>query len=115
MEPLPEGKTTAVIAVMRGKHKEGYHHHHSNKHYKWTKVQVLLDIGSDGDLFFVSKDKHMLLPYSKKLVLQLWSTLNAIFQTKRKASVELVFFDFYDSKRCYSEPDVVKYEKNSKP
>jgi hypothetical protein len=27
----PEGKTTAVIAVMRGKPKDSYHCHHSNK------------------------------------------------------------------------------------
>jgi hypothetical protein len=30
----PEGKTTAVVAVMRGNSKHGYHRHHSNKHYK---------------------------------------------------------------------------------
>jgi hypothetical protein len=29
--------------------------------------------------------------------------------------VELNFFDYSDSKRYYSEPDVVKYKKNSKP
>ncbi len=29
----PEGKTTAVIAVMRGKLKDGYTLHHSNEHY----------------------------------------------------------------------------------
>jgi hypothetical protein len=28
----PEGKTTAVVAVMRGNSKHGYHHHRSNKH-----------------------------------------------------------------------------------
>ncbi len=28
----PEGKTTSVIAVMRGKPKNGYHRHCSNKH-----------------------------------------------------------------------------------
>ncbi len=30
----PEGKTTAVTAVMRGKPKDGYHRHHSKKYYK---------------------------------------------------------------------------------
>jgi hypothetical protein len=30
----PDGETTAVIAGMRGKPKDGYHRHHSNKHYK---------------------------------------------------------------------------------
>ncbi len=50
----PEGKTTAVIAVMRGRPKDGYHHLRSNKHYKQKLVQVLLDSGSDGNLIFVN-------------------------------------------------------------
>ncbi len=37
----PGGKTTAVIAVMRGKPKDGCHHHHNNKHYKQKLVRVL--------------------------------------------------------------------------
>jgi hypothetical protein len=61
----PEGKTTAVIAVMRGNPKDGYTRQHSNKHCKQRLVRVLLDSGSDGHLVFVSKDKPMLLPYSK--------------------------------------------------
>ena len=63
----------------------------------------------------VSKDKPMLLPYSKRLDHQSWNTLNGIFQTKPKARVKLNFFDYSDSKRYYSEPNVVEYEKNSKP
>jgi hypothetical protein len=43
----------------------------------------------------------------------MWNTLNGIFQTKQKARVELNFFDYSDSKKYYSEPDVVEYEKNS--
>jgi hypothetical protein len=73
------GKTTAVIAVMRAKPKDGYHCHCSNKHYKWALVQVLLDSGSDRELVFVRKDKPMLLPYSKRLVPHWWNTLNGIF------------------------------------
>jgi hypothetical protein len=64
----PEGNTTAIIAVMRGKPKDGYHCHRSNKHYKQKLVRVLLDSGSDGDFVFVNKDKPMLLPSSKRLV-----------------------------------------------
>jgi hypothetical protein len=59
-----EGKTTAIIAVMRGKPKHDHHQHHSNKHYKQKLVGVLLDSGSDGNLVFVNKDKPMLLPSS---------------------------------------------------
>ena len=33
-EDPPEGKTTAVVAVMRGNLKHGYHRHCSNKRYK---------------------------------------------------------------------------------
>jgi hypothetical protein len=111
----PEGKTTAVVAVMRGNSKHGYHRHRRNKHYKKQIVWVLLDSGSDGDLVFVNKEKPMLLPYSKRLVPQLWNTSNGIFQTKRKTRVVLNFFDYSDSKRYYSEPDVVEYNKDSKP
>jgi hypothetical protein len=66
-----EGKTTAVIAVMRGNPKDGYTRLHSNKHCKQRMVWILLDSGSDGNLIFVNKDKPMLLPYSKRLAPQL--------------------------------------------
>jgi hypothetical protein len=97
----------AVIAVMRG---------FSNKHYKLKLVRVLFDSGSDteGDLIFVSKARPILLPFSKRLVAQLQNNSNGIFQTKHKARVKLNFFEYSDSKRYYSGPDVVKFEKGSK-
>jgi hypothetical protein len=76
----PEGRTTAIVAVMRGRPKLSHHHQCSNKHYKQKLVHVLLDSGSDGDLVFVDKDKPMLLPSSKMLVPQSWNTLNGISQ-----------------------------------
>ncbi len=110
-----EGKTTAVIAVMRGNPKDGYTRQHSNKNCKQKIVLVLLDSGSDGNLIFVNKDKPMLLPYLKRLVPQSWNTLNGIFQMCCKAQVELNFFKYSDSKRYYVEPDVVKYNKDNRP
>ncbi len=83
----PEGKTTDIIAVMRGKPKDGHHCQCSNKHYKQKLVRVLLDSGSDSNLIFVNKDKPMLLPSSKWLVPQSWNTSNGMFQTKRKAEI----------------------------
>jgi hypothetical protein len=98
---------------MREKPKAGCHRYHSNKPYKQKLVWVLLDSGSDGNLVFVNKDKPMLLPYSKRLVPQSWNTSNGIFQTKHKARIELNFFEYSDSKRFYSEPDVVKYDNGN--
>jgi hypothetical protein len=84
-----EGRTKAVIAVMRGNPKDGYTRQCSNKHCKQKIVQVLLDSGSDGNLICVNKDKPILLPYLKRLVPQWWNTLNGIFQMRCKAQVEL--------------------------
>jgi hypothetical protein len=77
----PEGKTTAIVTLMRGRPKHSHHRQRSNKHYKQKLVQILLDSGSDGDLIFVDKDKPMLLPSSKKLVPQSGNTSNGRFQT----------------------------------
>jgi hypothetical protein len=85
----PEGRTTAIVAVMRGRPKHGHPRQRSNKHYKQKLVWILLDSGSDGDLVFVDKDKPMLFPSSKRLAPQLWSTLNGMFQTKQKAEIKL--------------------------
>ncbi len=101
-----KGKTTAVIAVVRGNPKDGYTCLHSNKHCKQRMMRVLLDSGSDVDLIFVNKDKPMLLSYSKWLVPQLWNTLNGIIQMRRKSRVELNCFEYSDSKRFHVEPDV---------
>ncbi len=111
----PEGSITAVVAVMRGYPKDGCTRQCSNKHCKQKTVRVLLDSGSNGDLIFVNKDKPMLLPYSKRLVPQLWNTSNGIFQTWRKAWVELNFFEYSDSKRYHVEPDVVEYDEINRP
>jgi hypothetical protein len=111
----PDGKTTTVVAIMRGRPKHSHHRQCSNKHYKQKLVRVLLDSGSDGNLVFVDKDKPMLLPSSKRLVPRSWNTLNGMFQTKRKAEIELNFFEYFDSKRYLAEPDIVKYDKNNRP
>jgi hypothetical protein len=103
-----EGRTTAVIALMRGNPKDGYIRQCSNKHCKQKLVQVLLESGSDDNLIFVNKDKPMLLPYSKRLIPQSWNTSNGIFQMRCKARVELNFFKYSDSKRYHVEPDVVE-------
>jgi hypothetical protein len=110
----PEGKTTTVVAVMRGRPKHSHHCQRSNKHYKQKLVRVLLDSGSDGNLIFVDKDKPMLLLSSKRLDPQSWNTSNGMFQTKHNAEIELNFFEYSDSKRYLVEPDIVEYDKNNR-
>jgi hypothetical protein len=61
----PEGKTTATIAVIRGKPKDGHHRHRSNKHYKQKLVRVLLDSGSDSNLIFIKNDNPCCFPPQK--------------------------------------------------
>jgi hypothetical protein len=111
----PEGKTAAIVAVMRGRPKHGHHRQCSNKHYKSNLVQVLLDSGSDGDLIFIDKDKPMLLPSAKRLVPQSWNTSSGRFQTTRKAEIELNFFEYSNSKRYLVAPDIVEYSKVNRP
>ncbi len=41
--------------------------------------------------------------------------MNGKFQTKRKAEIELNFFEYSDSKRYLAEPDIVEYDKINKP
>ncbi len=53
----PEGRTTAIVDLMRDRPKHSHHRQRSNKHYKQKLVRVLSDFGSDGDLIFVDKDK----------------------------------------------------------
>jgi hypothetical protein len=100
---------------MRGRPKHGYHRQRSNKHYKQKLVWVLLDSGSDGDLVFVDKDKPMLLPSSNRLVPQSWNTSNGMFQTKRKAEIELNFFEYSNSKRYLAEPNIAEFDRNNEP
>ncbi len=111
----PEGKITAIVAVMRGRPKHDHHHQSSNKHYKRKLVWVLLDSGSDGDLIFIDKDKPTLLPTAKRLVPQPWNTLSGRFQTTRKAEIELNSFEYSDSKRYLAAPDIVEYSKINRP
>ncbi len=41
--------------------------------------------------------------------------MNGMFETKRKAGIELNFFKYSNRKRFLVEPDIVEYSKNNKP
>ncbi len=60
----------------KGKPKKGYHC--SNKYYLKHIVRILLDLGHNRQIVFVTKDKPMLFPYSNRLVPQPRNTSNGI-------------------------------------
>jgi hypothetical protein len=41
--------------------------------------------------------------------------MNGMFQIKRKAEIELNFFEYSNSKRYLAQPDIIEYDKNNKP
>jgi hypothetical protein len=100
----PEGRTTTIVSVMRGRPKHSHHRQHSNKHYKQKLVRVLLDSGSDGDLVFVDNGKPMLLVEYFK-----WEVSD-----QKKAEIELNFFEYSDSKRYLAAPDIIEYDNITK-
>jgi hypothetical protein len=110
----PEGKTTAIVAVMRGRPKHSHHPQCSNKHYKQKLVRVLVDSGSDGDLIFVDIDKPMLIPPQKS-----WFPSCGILGMggfrQKKAEIEMNFFEYSNSKRYLAAPGIVEYNKINKP
>ena len=75
-----------------------------------NKVRVLLDSGSDGDLYFRQKgtDKHF--PYVKRKVPKSWHTSNGSFQTNGRAKLRIKFFEYSTSREYFIQPDVVEYK-----
>ena len=89
-------------------------HHPSNKKVPRKKIiKILLDSGSSGDLLFHEKGATKHFPYLARQVPKSWHTSNGIFQTKGKASVQVKFFEYSNSKRVKISPDVVEYDKKT--
>jgi hypothetical protein len=106
---------TAIAAVMQaGTDYDKAGHHPSNKKVPRKKIiKILLDSGSSGDLLFHEKGATKHFPYLARQVPKSWHTSNGIFQTKGKASVQVKFFEYSNSKRVKISPDVVEYDKKT--
>ena len=83
----------------------------NNKITRKKVIRVLLDSGSDGDLWFHKKGTTKHFPYSTRQVSKSWHTLNGTFQTKGRGKFTIKFFEYSNSKEFLAEPDVVEYEK----
>ena len=84
---------------------------HQSKSLKSNLIRVLLDSGSDGDLWFQEKGTKPRFPYLTRQVPKSWHTSNGSFLTKGRGEVNLAFFEYSNSKRYMIEPDIVEYDK----
>ena len=56
-----------------------------------NKIKVLLDSGSDGDLYFLQKGKDKPFPYLTRQAQKSWCTSNGSFQQMEEASSDSKF------------------------
>ena len=105
---------TAVIAIMEPAtesqssraHKQPLRSRPSNK------IRVLLDSGSDGDLYFLPKGKDKSFPYLTRQAPKSWRTSNGSFQTHGRGKFRLKFFEYSASREYTIQPDIVEYDEN---
>jgi hypothetical protein len=100
MEPATESQSSRV-------NKQPLKSHPSNK------INVLLDSGSDGDLYFLPKEKDKSFPYLTRQVPKSWHTSNGSFQTNGRGKIRVKFFEYSASREYTFQPDVVEYNENS--
>ena len=105
---------TALIAIM-----EPATESQSSRAYKQplrsrpsNKIKVLLDSGSDGDLYFLQKGKDKPFPYLTRQAPKSWRTSNGSFQTKGRGKLKLKFFEYSASREYTIQPDIVEYDIN---
>ena len=77
-----------------------------------NQIWVLLDSGSDGDLYFLPKGKHKPIPYLARQVPTSWHMLNGSFQMNRRGKLRLNFFQYSTSNENTIQPDIVEYDEN---
>ena len=75
-------------------------------------IKVLLDSGSDGDLYFQPKGKGKTFPYLTRQAPKSWHTSNGSFQTNGRGKLRLNFFDYSASREYIIQPDIVEHDKN---
>jgi hypothetical protein len=78
-EPATESQSSRA-------HKQPLRSHPSNK------IKVLLDSGSNGDLYFLPKGIDKPFPYLTRQAPNSWHTSNGSFQTKGRGKLRLNFF-----------------------
>ena len=82
-----------------------------------NKIRVLLDTGSNRDLFFHEKGKPKPFSYPTRQVPKSWHTSNGTFHTHGRGKLKIKFHDYSASREYLVQPDIVEYDgmKMSKP
>ena len=75
-----------------------------------NKIQVLLDTGSNGDLFFHEKGKPKPFPYLTRQVPKSWHTSNGTFHMHVRDKLRVKFLDYSTSREYLVQPDIVEYD-----
>jgi hypothetical protein len=81
----------------------------SGLYVKNKTIRVLLDSGSSGDLLFMKKGSSKRISIVKRVVPQSWGTSNGTFVTDRVGDIEILFEEFFASKKVHLQPDIVEY------
>ena len=100
-------KVTAVVAVIDTSTEDpdfGIEHSKRCRRTKkllfTKKIRVLLDSGSDGDIWFHRKGATKRFPYTERQVVKSYHTSAGVFRTKGQAKFEMKFFE-------YSNPNTI--------
>ncbi len=75
-----------------------------------NKIQVFLDTGSKGDLFFHEKGRPKPFPYLTRQVPKSWHMSNGTFHTHGRGKLRIKFLDYSTSREYLIQPDVVEYD-----
>ncbi len=76
-----------------------------------NKIWVLLDMGSNGDLFFHEKGKPTPFPYLTRQVPKSWQTSNGTFHMHGRGKLRIKFLDYSASREYLVQPDIVEYDQ----
>ena len=101
---------TSMVETNRKRKRTERNKSKPQKEKVWT---VLLDSGSDDDLYFHHPSNGFSLPFKRRLVPLNWRTSCGTFETAKVGRVEVVFPDFNNSKEILLEPNIVEMPKSS--
>ncbi len=75
-----------------------------------NKMSLLLDTGSNEDLFFHEKGIPKPFPYLTRQVPKSWHTSNGTFHMHGRGKLRIKFLDYSASREYLVQPDIVEYD-----